>query len=98
MAFDDRLIDYTRTTVSPHLVTDDHNIALVFSNGSLSDGHYVLVSHGPVPAAVLSWRTFGAAYMAPLWLHSPLGGPDPTSPKTCSATCSGLASAQPGPG
>ena len=77
VAFDDRLIDYTRTKVSPHLVADEANIALAFSNGSLSDGPYVLVSRGPVPAAVLSWRTFGAAYMAPLWLHSPLGGPTP---------------------
>jgi predicted helicase len=77
VAFDDRLIDYTRTKVSPHLVTDEANIALAFSNGSLSDGPYALVSHGPVPAAVLSWRTFGAAYMAPLWLHTPLGGTGP---------------------
>lgn len=77
VAFDDRLIDYTRTTVSPHLVADEANIALAFSNGSLPDGPYALVSRGPVPAAVLSWRTFGAAYMAPLWLHSPISGPDP---------------------
>lgn len=76
VAFDDRLIDRTRTKVSPHLLTEEPNIALAFSNGSLSDGPYALVSRGPVPAAVLSWRTFGAAYMAPLWLHSPLGGPD----------------------
>jgi hypothetical protein len=32
----------------------------------------VVVSHGPVPAAVLSWRTIGAAFMAPLWLHGSL--------------------------
>lgn len=78
VAFDDRLIDRTRTKVSPHLAPDMGNIALAFSNGSLSDGPYVLVSRGPVPAAVLSWRTFGAAFMAPLWLHGPLssGGPD----------------------
>lgn len=74
VAFDDRLIDRTRTTVTPHLLADANNITLVFSNGSLQDGPYVLVSRGPVPAAVLSWRTFGAAYMAPLWLYGPLSG------------------------
>jgi predicted helicase len=58
--------------VSPHLLFDDQNVALAFANGSLPDGPYALVSRGPVPAAVLSWRTFGAAYMAPLWLHGPL--------------------------
>jgi hypothetical protein len=72
VAFDDRLIDRTRTKISPHLLSEDSNIALAFSNGSVSDGPYALVSRGPVPAAVLSWRTFGAAYMAPLWLHGPL--------------------------
>jgi hypothetical protein len=72
VAFDDRLIDRTRTKVSPHLLFDDKNIALAFSNGSLPDGPYALVSRGPVPAALLSWRTFGAAFMAPLWLHGPL--------------------------
>ena len=72
VAFDERLIDYTRTGVSPHLLGHDKNIALAFSNGSLPDGPYALVSRGPVPAAVLSWRTFGAAYMAPLWLYGPL--------------------------
>jgi hypothetical protein len=72
VAFDDRLIDYTRTKVSPHLLADDQNIALAFANGSLSDGPYAVVAHGPVPAAVLSWRTIGAAYMAPLWLHGSL--------------------------
>jgi hypothetical protein len=77
VAFDDRLIDYTRTKVSPHLVADEANITLAFSNGSLSDGPYALVSRGPVPAAVVSWRTFGAAYMAPLWLHGPIGEPQP---------------------
>ena len=74
IAFDERLIDYTRTKISPHLLADDNNIALAFSNGSLKDGPYALVSRGPVPAAVLSWRTFGAAYMAPLWLHGGLSG------------------------
>lgn len=74
VAFDERLIDYTRTKISPHLLADDHNIALAFANGSLSDGPYALVSHGPVPAAVLSWRTIGAAFMAPLWLHGSLSG------------------------
>jgi hypothetical protein len=72
VAFDDRLVDRTRTKVSPQLVDHQDNIALVFSNGSLSDGPYALVSRGPVPAAVLSWRTFGAAFMAPLWRHGPL--------------------------
>jgi predicted helicase len=72
VAFDQRLIDYTRTKISPHLIEDDENLALAFSNGSLPDGPYALVSRGPVPAAVLSWRTFGAAYMAPLWLHDGL--------------------------
>ena len=72
VAFDERLIDYTRTKVSPHLLADERNIALAFANGSLTDGPYVLVSRGPVPAAVLSWRTIGAAFMAPLWLHGSL--------------------------
>lgn len=71
VAFDDRLIDRTRTQISPHLLDVPGNIALAFSNGSLPDGPYAVVARGPVPAAVLSWRTFGAAYMAPLWL---LGG------------------------
>lgn len=72
VAFDDRLIDRVRTKVSPHLLADEQNIALAFANGSLSDGPYAVVAHGPVPAAVLSWRTIGAAYMAPLWLHGSL--------------------------
>jgi predicted helicase len=29
----------------------------------------VTVARSPVPAAVLSWRTFGQAYFAPLWLE-----------------------------
>jgi Type ISP C-terminal specificity domain/N-6 DNA Methylase len=72
VAFDDRLIDYTRTKISPHLAAGNSNLALAFANGSLPDGPYVVASRGPVPAAVLSWRTFGAAYMAPLWIHGPL--------------------------
>lgn len=72
VAFDERLIDRTRTNVSPHLLADDTNIALAFGNGSLTDGPYAVVSRGPMPAAVLSHRTIGAAYMAPLWLHGSL--------------------------
>lgn len=46
----------------------------MFATGSLTDGPYVSVARTPVPAAALSWRTFGAAYFAPLWLHHALGG------------------------
>lgn len=80
IAFDTRLIDYTRTAVSPHLLDDEdrtqqhENVALVFAYGSLPDGAYAFVSRTPVPAAVLSHRTFGQAYFAPLWLYEPLLG------------------------
>jgi hypothetical protein len=69
VAFDDRLIDRTRTQISPHLLARNDNLALAFSYGSLEDGPYALVARSPVPAAVLSWRTFGQAYFAPLWLE-----------------------------
>ncbi|MEX2645577.1 MAG: type ISP restriction/modification enzyme [Gaiellaceae bacterium] len=69
IAFDERLIDRIRTSVSPHLLKRDDNLAIAFSTGSLPDGPYVVASRKPVPAAALSWRTFGAAYFAPLWLH-----------------------------
>jgi hypothetical protein len=72
IAFDERLIDRTRTQVSPNLMRRDDNLAIAFSPGSLTDGAYVLVSRRPMPAAVLSWRTFGQAYFAPLWLHHPV--------------------------
>lgn len=71
-AMDERLIDYIRTKVSPHLLERSDNLALAFATGSLSDGPYVVASRTPVPAAALSWRTFGAAYFAPLWLHNPV--------------------------
>jgi Type ISP C-terminal specificity domain/N-6 DNA Methylase len=74
VAFDERLIDYTRTEVSPHLLGRSDNLALVFANGSLPDGPYALVTRAPVPAAALSWRTLGQAYFAPLWLHESLAG------------------------
>jgi len=66
LVFDNRLIDRARTQESPHLLRREDNLALVFSNGSLTDGPYALVSRGPVPAAALSWRTFGQAYFAPV--------------------------------
>lgn len=70
IAWDERLIDRTRTVVSPHLVPPTKkNLALAFASGSLTDGPYALVSRSPVPAAVLSWRTFGQAYFAPLWIE-----------------------------
>lgn len=72
IAFDERLIDRIRTTVSPHLLEREDNLALAFANGSLSDAAYAVVSRTPVPAAALSWRTFGTAYFAPLWLHDPM--------------------------
>lgn len=72
IAFDERLIDRTRTSVSPHLLNRDDNIALAFANGSLPDGAYAVVSRRPVPAAALSWRTFGTAYFAPLRVHDPM--------------------------
>lgn len=74
ITFDERLIDYIRTTVSPHLLERDDNIALAFANGSLPDAAYTAVSRTPVPAAALSWRTFGTAYFAPLWIYEPLSG------------------------
>jgi hypothetical protein len=80
IAFDERLIDRPRTTVSPHLLERPDNLALVFATGSLADGPYVLVSRTPVPAAVLSWRTFGAAYFAPLWTREATGGWEPNLP------------------
>jgi predicted helicase len=73
IAMDERVIDYIRTTVSPHLLERADNLALVFATGSLADGPYVSVARTPAPAAALSWRTFGAAYFAPLWLHNPVG-------------------------
>lgn len=72
IAFDERLIDRIRTTVSPHLLEREDNLALAFANGSLPDAAYTVVSRTPVPAAALSWRTFGTAYFAPLWLHDSL--------------------------
>lgn len=72
IAFDERLIDRIRTKVSPHLLERDDNLTLAFGNGSLPDGPYVVASRRPVPAAVLSWRTFGAAYFAPLWVREAL--------------------------
>lgn len=66
IAFDERLIDYIRTKVSPHLLDRPDNLALAFAYGSLADGPYVLASRTPVPAAGLSWRTFGTAHFAPL--------------------------------
>jgi hypothetical protein len=74
IAMDERLIDRIRTTVSPHLLVREDNLALAFATGSLPDGPYVVASRTPVPAAVLSWRTFGAAYFAPLWVHDPVEG------------------------
>lgn len=71
-AMDERIIDYIRTNVSPHLLERPDNLALAFATGSLPDGPYVVVSRTPVPAAVLSWRTFGAAYFAPLRIHEAL--------------------------
>lgn len=71
-AMDVRLIDYIRTAVSPHLLARRDNLAIVFATGSLPDGAYVTVSRTPVPAAALSWRTFGAAYFAPLYLRNEL--------------------------
>lgn len=72
IAFDERLLDYIRTTVSPHLLEREDNVALAFANGSLPDAAYAVVSRTPVPAAALSWRTFGTAYFAPLWVHEPM--------------------------
>ncbi len=69
VAFDERLVDRTRTEISPHLVGRADNVALAFAYGSLTDGPYALVARSPVPAAALSWRTFGQAHFAPLWLH-----------------------------
>jgi hypothetical protein len=81
VAFDQRLIDFTRTQISPHLLARDDNLALVFANGSLPDGPYCFVARSPVPAAALSWRTFGQAYFAPLWMNEPLlGGWRPNLP------------------
>jgi predicted helicase len=80
IAFDERLIEFTRTEVSPHLVGHSENLSIAFAYGSLPDGPYALVSRTPVPAAVLSWRTFGQAYMAPVWLHDPLHGMLPNFP------------------
>jgi hypothetical protein len=74
MAMDERLIDYIRTGVSPHLLERDDNLAVVFANGSLADGPYTIVSRTPVPAAALSWRTFGTAYFAPLWIRDGASG------------------------
>jgi hypothetical protein len=69
IAMDERLIDRMRTKVSPHLLEREDNLALVFANGSLPDGPYAVASRTPVPAAALSWRTFGTAYFAPLWIR-----------------------------
>jgi len=75
IAFDERLIDYTRTAVSPHLLDHEStNLALAFAYGSLPDGPYAFVSRTPVPAALLSWRTFGQAHFAPLHLREELSG------------------------
>lgn len=68
VAFDDRLIDRMRAPVSDPLTSRDDNLALVFANGSLTDGPYALVTRRPVPSAALSWRTLGQAYQAPLYL------------------------------
>lgn len=73
IAFDERLVDRPRMSVSRHLLAEPTNLALAFATGSLADGPYVIASRTPVPAAVLSWRTFGAAYFAPLWLHDDAG-------------------------
>lgn len=51
VAFDERLVDRTRTNVSPHLVDgEDGNLAIAFAYGSLTDGPYVTVARSPVPA------------------------------------------------
>lgn len=68
VAFDDRIVDYPRTSVSPKLTQRADNLAIAFANGSLADGPYAVVSRKPMPAAVLSWRTTGSAHFAPLWL------------------------------
>jgi predicted helicase len=74
MAVDERLVDRIRTKVSPYLLERDDNLALVFANGSLSDGPYTIASRTPVPAVALSWRTFGTAYFAPLWIRDSTTG------------------------
>ncbi len=65
VAFDDRLIEYSRTAVSPHLLKRRDNLTVAFSYGSLTDGPYAFVARTPVPAGLLSWRTFGQAHFAP---------------------------------
>jgi predicted helicase len=74
IAFDDRLVDRPRTSVSRHLLERSDNLALAFATGSLPDGAYVSAARTPIPAAALSWRTFGAAYFAPLWVQDQLSG------------------------
>lgn len=45
VAFDERLVDRTRTNASPHLVdAKDDNLAISFASGSLTDGPYVTVA------------------------------------------------------
>jgi predicted helicase len=40
IAFDERLIDFTRTAISPHLLERPDNLCLAFATGSLQDGPY----------------------------------------------------------
>jgi hypothetical protein len=74
IALDDRLVDRPRADVSDHLLAVEDNLAIAFAYGAPHDGPYAFVSHGPVPAALLSWRTLGQAYFAPLYLRDQLAG------------------------